>query len=72
MRLSSSGRRPTDRGAGGGVALSAWGRGALYGGAITTMALLLAFGDTPAGPRSRRRQRDAPLPAPAWQNRQRR
>jgi hypothetical protein len=51
---------------------SAWGRGALYGGAITTMALLLALGSTVAGPRSRRRRRDVPVPAPVWKTRERR
>jgi hypothetical protein len=43
---------------------SAWTRGALYGGAMTLAALLLALGFTAIRPRPRRRPPH--LPAPAW------
>jgi hypothetical protein len=49
---------------------SAWARGALYGGAMTLAALLLALGFTAARPRSRRRPPE--LPAPAWARSRRR
>ena len=44
--------------------VSAWSRGALYGGATALMALVLAGGWTAGRPRARRR--DPVVPAPAW------
>jgi hypothetical protein len=46
---------------------SAWARGALYGGAMTLAALLLAFGFIAIRPRSRRRL--PVIPAPQWNRR---
>lgn len=43
---------------------SAWARGALYGGGLTLMALVLAFGWVHGRPTPRRRE--PRLPAPAW------
>jgi hypothetical protein len=42
---------------------SAWVRGAVYGGGMIMMALLLALGWTAMRPRSRRREPDLPAPA---------
>jgi hypothetical protein len=49
---------------------SAWARGALYGGALTLAALLLAVGVSSTRPRPRRRPPDQP--APAWSPQRRR